>query len=223
MNALLAPRMRTLTRTSLTSLATSACLFVGAILPASATTITFSTEEAGTFSSLSLDGYDLSVVSGPWHVIKTYGSSDPNWDGHGMADLSSLQFDQAASAPALSAELQITDGGDLFALESVDLYSSVTVIPYAINGYRDGLAVFSWTGEVSNTYGNFQMVSNPFDEAIDSLTITLTQPQQDCCENPMGLDNIVLTPVVSSVPESNVPVRALVGGLAVALCRRRRG
>jgi len=28
---------------------------------------------------------------------------------------------------------------------------------------------------------------------IDTLTITLTNPAAPCCENPMGLDNIVLS------------------------------
>jgi hypothetical protein len=46
----------------------------------------------------------------------------------------------------------------------------------------------------SNNYGNFITVANPDSAAvIDTLSIVLTNAAAGCCDNPMGLDNIVLT------------------------------
>jgi hypothetical protein len=73
----------------------------------------------------------------------------------------------------------------------VDLYSSVTTIPYEITGFRDAAVVFSMTGTVPNTYGNFRTVLRSAGrEMIDALIITLTNPTS--IGNPMGLDNIIL-------------------------------
>jgi hypothetical protein len=50
-------------------------------------------------------------------------------------------------------------------------------------------------GEVGLTFGNFSTVLNPDSSAsIDTLDVLLTNDPGPCCSNPMGLDNIVLTP-----------------------------
>ena len=56
-----------------------------------------------------------------------------------------------------------------------------------------GRTVFSTSGTVPNTFGNFVTVSSPYSSAtIDLLSITLTNSATPCCSNAVGLDNIVL-------------------------------
>ena len=42
----------------------------------------------------------------------------------------------AAPEPDVDGEVQVTSGAGLFVFSSVDLYSSVTTIPYVITGVR---------------------------------------------------------------------------------------
>jgi hypothetical protein len=60
-------------------------------------------------------------------------------------------------------------------------------------GLRNGVAVFTVSGTVPNTFGNFATVSNPQPTAIiDTLRIRVTNPATACCSNPVGVDNIGL-------------------------------
>jgi hypothetical protein len=94
--------------------------------------------------------------------------------------------------------IQVTSSGLPFTFGSVDLYSSLTPIPYAITRYLDTEHVFSLQGTLPNTFGNFATLANLQANAlIDRLTITLTN---SVGTNPMGLDNIVVTPA-AAVPE----------------------
>jgi hypothetical protein len=87
----------------------------------------------------------------------------------------------------------VTSSGSTFRFESVDVYSSVTAIPHEIIGLRNGAPVFSVTGTVPNTFGNFATITNPnLTAVIDTLLIRLSNPATPCCSNPVGLDNIVL-------------------------------
>ena len=102
-------------------------------------------------------------------------------------------FRRPASAPAVDGELTITAGTSLFLFRSVDLYSSVTTIPYVIRGLRDGVPVLHLSAIVPNTFGKFETVADPSPAApIDTLVIRLTNPATPCCSNPMGVDNLVL-------------------------------
>lgn len=79
----------------------------------------------------------------------------------------------------------------LFSFRSVDVYSSITPIPYTISGIRDFATVFVMTDTVPNTFGAFRTVTSTHaTDLIDTLTIQLTNPNT-CCPNPMGVDNIV--------------------------------
>jgi hypothetical protein len=103
------------------------------------------------------------------------------------------------SAADLTGAVRVTAGGAAFRLATLDLYSSVTVIPYTLTGTLAGNPVFTTSGTVPNTFGNFATVTNPFPFAlIDALVITVTNPSNPACptcgSNPMGIDNIVLRP-----------------------------
>ena len=117
------------------------------------------------------------------------------WAGFGNPQPSPVFISPADTN--VTGEVQITAPGAVFALRSVDLYSSVTPIPYVIVGTRQGgkeIEIGSTlpAGQVGNTLGNFRTVTNPSTgRLVDSLTITLTNPAV-FGGNPMGLDNIVL-------------------------------
>lgn len=67
------------------------------------------------------------------------------------------------------------------------------MIPFEIIGLRGGAAVFQFSGTVPNTFGQFATVSNPHAATrVDTLLIRLRNPATACCDNPMGIDNIVL-------------------------------
>ncbi len=128
-------------------------------------------------------GYLVEPLAGPW-VIGAYGRPGPF-----------IQFTRQAADPLTTGEVRVTADGDVFRFTSVDLYSSVTPIPYVFTGMRDGAMVFTVTGTVPNTFGNLATVPSAFPLAwIDTLVIAVSNPASPCCNNPAGLDNIVLRP-----------------------------
>jgi len=145
-------------------------------------TITF----AGVATSLPFtthqeSGLSVSRESGTWEPMMGYGKPAPAIIFRGLAE------------PTIQASVRLDAGGARFMFTSVDLYSSVTPIPYLMTGSRAGTAVFSLSGTVPNTFGRFETVLNPQPTAIiDTLVITLSNPATPCCPgNPVGLDNIV--------------------------------
>ncbi len=157
---------------------------------AGTSTVTF-TGLAGTnttpFTSHSELGYLVEPVSASWLVLATYGRPAP-----------SIQLVKTAFDTDLTGAVRVTTGGS-FRLATVDLYSSVTSIPYTLTGTLAGNPVFTATGTVPNTFGNFATVTNPFPAAlIDTLIISVTNPATascpTCAGNPVGIDNIVLWP-----------------------------
>jgi hypothetical protein len=126
--------------------------------------------------------FTVTPTAQEWVALTTFGNPAPF-----------IQFSRLASQGALTGEVTVTAGGEVFTFESVDLYSSVTTIPHEIIGLRAGAAVFSFSGTVPNTFGAFSTVMNtqPLAE-IDTLLIRVTNPVVVCCNNPVGIDNIVL-------------------------------
>ncbi|WP_100903999.1 hypothetical protein [Nostoc flagelliforme] len=187
-------------------------LLLGVHQTASAATITFEQASLGTLSTYTESGFTTSAISGPWVTTGSYGNPAPF-----------IQFTNEAGQNSLTATIQITNDDSPFTFSSVDLYSSVTPIPYSITGFLNSTAIFSFEGTVPNTFGNFQTVVNSNSNySIDSLTISLTNPALTCCSNPMGLDNITVTPIVTtSVPEPNGSLFFLLG-LPVATWLSRR-
>lgn len=155
-------------------------------VPLVAVTITFSalsgSPNLSPFTTHVDSGFSVSPASGSWVVLTTYGNPAP-----------AIIFTRLASEPTIAAGVQIAAGGDPFVFTSVDLYSSITPIPYVISGFLDSALVFTASAFEPNTFGNFVTVPNPYATAtIDALSITLSNPATPCCPNPAGLDNIAL-------------------------------
>jgi hypothetical protein len=132
--------------------------------------------------------YLIEAVSGDWTVLATYGRPFP-----------SIKFVRPLFDTDVTGVVRVTAGGATFRLASVDLYSSVTPIPYTLTGTLAGAPVFTTTGTVPNTFGNFATVTNPFAFAVvDAVLITVTNPATPLCPtcagNPVGIDNIALRP-----------------------------
>jgi len=100
----------------------------------------------------------------------------------------SLQFSSLGTST--QGEVQITAGGKTFKFLSVDVYSSVTPIPYTFTGILGTTTVFTVSNTQGNTFGNFATVTNPQSSSvIDSLVIHLTN-SAGTGSNPMGIDNV---------------------------------
>ena len=133
-------------------------------------------------STYSEAGFTVEPNFGPWVALTTYGNPSPF-----------IQFTRSAGGASTVGQVTVKRGGNLFAFESVDLYSSITPIPYEIIGVRADVVVFTLTGTIPNTFGAFATVTNASAGInVDQLLIRLTNPGTACCSNPVGLDNIVL-------------------------------
>ena len=125
-------------------------------------------------------GFVLRFGGADWRERHTYGNPRPF-----------VYFDAAAGTSA-PGTVEVSGGGQTFAFDSVDLYSSTTKIPFRIVGLLGSNVVFTLDGLLPNTFGNFRTVPSPSQERIDTLRIVLTNNAAPCCRNPMGLDNIAL-------------------------------
>jgi len=93
---------------------------------------------------------------------------------------------------------------------SIDLYSSITRIPFRFIGYREGTLVLDVSGELPNTFGQFATVFNDaYSIALDLLYVELVNPYVACCGNPVGFDNVVVA-ARSAVPEPGTLALAIV-------------
>jgi hypothetical protein len=141
------------------------------------------TTNAAPISSYAESGMTLVTTTATWQAVTTFGNPAPF-----------IQFIRAASAPTMTGEVSITAGGGTFTFTSVDIYSSVTPIPYRFTGLLNSATVFTVEGTQPNTFGNFATITNPNPAAlIDTLVIQLSNPATPCCSNPVGLDNVVVT------------------------------
>lgn len=140
------------------------------------------------FTTYSESGFTVLSASGNWLVGTSYGHPPPYIYFTGTTDQS------------LTAGVRVTNGGSAFKFSSVDLYSSITQIPYTFTGFLNSKIVFTATGTVPNTFGDFAKVLNPNStKIIDALEITLVNPATACCGgNPMGLDNLVMVPAAQA-------------------------
>jgi hypothetical protein len=157
------------------------------------------------FTTYSEDGFTVTPGSMIWFNNRVYGAPAP-----------SVQYWRYANDPELISGLFFTAGGADFTFASVDLYSSVTPIPYFIRGYQDDQVVYSFSGTVPNTFGQFRTVFNPEAARLfDKLYIQIVNPYLAFPgNNPVGMDNIVVS-VASVVPE---PASLGVAILALTLC-----
>jgi hypothetical protein len=151
-----------------------------------AVTITFdglSTAANGSsVTSYTESGFTVTPTAEDWVALTTFGNPSPF-----------IQFTRLAAQSATTGEVTVTAGGAVFDFHTVDLYSSITTIPHEVIGLRGGAVVFSFSGTVPNTFGQFATVSNPYSlTPVDTLLIRVLNPQTSCCDNPVGVDNIVL-------------------------------
>lgn len=192
-------------------LASPLMLLLASAAPASAATITFDNlAAAGNFGPYTEAGFAVTPTSGNWITSNTFGHPAPF-----------IQF-LGITGTTVTADVSVTHGGSPFLFTAIDLYSSVTPIPYVFTGLRNATVVFTQSGTVPNTFGNFATVATDSVLPIDTLLISLSNPAIGpfCCgSNPVGLDNIVVNAV--QVPE---PAAALLLGVALAARRawRRR-
>ncbi|HJZ74238.1 MAG TPA: hypothetical protein VKE51_21015 [Vicinamibacterales bacterium] len=149
--------------------------------PPGPATITFNGLTAGAaVGNYTESGFTISATPGNWIALTTYGNPAPF-----------IEF--FVDAGSVTGQVAVfADGHTPFRFQSVDLYSSVTRIPYDITGVRSDAPVFTVSDTLPNTFGNFRTVVNPDSaDLIDTLIIRLTNSSPG--RNPMGLDNIVLT------------------------------
>src|SRR5207245_4921942 len=108
--------------------------------PAGTTIISFNglTANSASISSYTESGFTVLPASAAWVAVTTYGNPAP-----------SIQFFGQVGT-AVAGEVRVTAGGAVFALKSVDLYSSTSPIPYAITGFRNSARVFALSDTLPN-------------------------------------------------------------------------
>jgi len=131
-----------------------------------------------TLLSYTESGITVLATAGDWQARTGFGNPAP-----------SILFSTSVGGTA-TGQVKVTAGGSAFRFVSVDLYSSMTTIPYVFTGQIGSTQVFSVSGTVPNTFGNFAKVANPnAGDLIDTLVIELAN---GVAQNSMGLDNLRL-------------------------------
>ena len=131
--------------------------------------------DAQPLASYTESGITVLATAGSWQARTGYGNPAPF-----------IEFIASATG-----EVRVTAGGSAFRFVSVDLYSSVTTIPYVFTGQMGSTKMFSVSGTVPGTFGNFATVASAnAGDLIDTLVIELTD---GVAQNPMGLDNVRLS------------------------------
>ena len=131
-------------------------------------------------TSYSEAGFTITPTLANWIVFSNTGNPAP-----------SLVFEAPGVTTIGEVTIRTAGGLPLFRFTSVDLYSSITPIPYVMTGTLQGRTMFTESGTLGNTFGKFVTVSSSHSNMpIDTLVIRLTNAMT-CCTNPMGLDNIV--------------------------------
>jgi hypothetical protein len=134
-----------------------------------------------TLASYTESGITVVATAGGWQARTGFGKPAP-----------SILFITPAGELE-TGQVEVTAGGSAFSFVSVDLYSSITSIPYIFTGLMGSTTVFSVSGTVPHTMGTFATIANPnAGDLIDTLDIELTNGVA-CCQSPMGLDNVRLT------------------------------
>jgi hypothetical protein len=154
------------------------------VKPSATYTIGFSSlrENRAPFAAYAESGFDVSVVAADWIALTTYGNPQPFIEFYGPTGVTT------------TGELRIAAGGVPFWLNSIDLYSSTTKIPYVIEGFLNAEQMYAVVDVIGNTFGAFARRSNPkADVPVQEIRIRLSNPSAACCSNPMGVDNIVVS------------------------------
>lgn len=154
-----------------------ACELVS-LVPATITFDNLVGDNGTPFTSYEESGLTITNTLQPWEVRE-----------HGKPPPSIIFFGLLPQQDTVG-EVEIVSSSGLFALRSVDFYSSVTTVPYRIVGTVGTRQTFLLTGIAPHAFGAFVTVPNPNPALFETLTIRLTNSSSVCCRNPMGLDNI---------------------------------
>lgn len=175
--------------------------------------------ENGTpFTLYTEDGFMVFPAGGAdWVNNTVYGAPAP-----------SVIFNRKRGEPEIWAGIFVRAEETLpFTFSAVDLYSSLTPIPYRFIGYKDGMPVFDVSNTMPNTFGSFKTAFNPdfASSLIDLLYIELVNPFVACCSNPVGLDNIVVTRAIEVPEPGSLPLALIAASLLLTVGSRnnRRG
>lgn len=138
------------------------------------------------FTTYTESGFAVDAIVGPWTVNRNFGRPLPF-----------IQFQRSTEATQ-TGQVRVTASGATFRFTSVDLYSSVTPIPFVITGMLNSLTVFTMSGTTSNTFGNFATVAAATGHLpIDTLLISVDNPATPTCPacvgNRVGIDNIAVS------------------------------
>ena len=173
-----------------------------ATVSASGAVITFGTISGPAGSSYSGHveaGYTVTDTAGLWFQAFTYGNSAPSiFAGPvGEVDVSAIEVART-SRP--------------FHFRSLDYSSNNGASEYNLQGFLEGVLVFSHSGDLAASVSpfGFRTLSGLSGSAIDALVITVT-PTADVSS--VNLDNISLT----EVPEPGTFLPLAAGNLLIAL------
>jgi hypothetical protein len=139
-------------------------------------------------TTYSENGVEVRSLSGRWLWQQGYGNPAPY-----------LGFDLVAPDTTQAASVSVTAQNKCFRFVSIDVYSSLTPVPYIFTGFDGPTKAFEVRRTLANTYGAFDTVENPrSDAAIDRLEVTLSTTVTSLTStpgsvvNPVGIDNIIL-------------------------------
>jgi hypothetical protein len=136
--------------------------------------------EASPFTSYTEAGFTVAPLSRSWLIGQNYGHPPPF-----------IFFKH----PAVEGSIATTSANTTFSFSSLDVYSSVTPVPYVFTGLLNGKTVFATSGTVPLPYGKFITVPNPHRaDLIDTLQVTLSTSTQ----NAVGVDNIIVSAATAS-------------------------
>jgi len=107
------------------------------------------------FTPYTEDGFTVTPDNDRWIIGRGYGNPAPF-----------VYFLREQSEGEVVSGLSVTAGGSDFTfgsavLDGVDVYSSITRIPFRIRGSRDSATFFDLEGTVPNTFGNFATIVPP--------------------------------------------------------------
>jgi hypothetical protein len=182
-------------------------LFLG-MASAQAAVIDFNTlggANQDSFSSFSENGFTVAATSTGWEVGKLYGDPLPAIFCKGCAP----------------GTLDVTGGA--FSFSSFDLGESggltTVAFDYTVTGLLAGNTVFTQSGTSSASEGFTEVLSSNSSAVLDSLVISVDPSgfNQDA-----NIDNIVLTPFATTVPEPLTFSIFSAGFLGAVVLKRRR-
>jgi len=133
------------------------------------------------FKTYTAHGFTVQRANPGWIVYGDFGNPAPM-----------IGFNVPANT-IVSKAVTVTEAGKQFALDSIDIYSSLAPVNWEFVGKLAGQTLYKDKGQAPNPMGGFATVPNPdATTPVDSVEIKLTSVQTPCCENSMGLDNIIV-------------------------------